>query len=269
MSKICNICQTENKDEYAFCKKCGNPLSSASFTQGFTPNPTPKKNFLFEEYDGVKTEDLSTFVRNNSDKIINKFDRMRLADSKVSWCWPAAILSYFFGFLGASMWFFYRKMYKAALLCAAVGIVITVATNVAVAKPLKNTVKDYKNQADSLIQGFEKSENLDEAYGNLIKNYTEKIVDEATNNSVVRTANAVNKISCYAAAIIFGMFSLNMYKNFAIKRIKKLNEKFVAGVNLETVLHFAGGTNGKMVWIAIALLLAANFIPAAVITILA
>lgn len=77
---------------------------------------------------GVSTEDMAYFVGIKANEIIPKFAKMEAEQTRISWCWPAAVLGFLIGPLGSALWFLYRKMYKAAglllifgaaLLCAA------------------------------------------------------------------------------------------------------------------------------------------------------
>lgn len=77
---------------------------------------------------GISTEDMAYFVGIKANEIIPKFARMEAEQTRISWCWPAAVLGFLIGPLGCALWFLYRKMYKAAglllvfgalLLCAA------------------------------------------------------------------------------------------------------------------------------------------------------
>jgi len=139
MKKICSECKTENEEQFLFCKNCGNPLEEESKTEEpiikpvvennsqpvynvQNPYGVPVENLYevkkqqnsFEEpgsVSGIEKEEFTTFIGKNGDKIYSKFAKMEYSGSKISWCWPAAILQYTLGFLGGAIWFFYRKMY--------------------------------------------------------------------------------------------------------------------------------------------------------------
>ncbi|MGN0494387.1 MAG: zinc-ribbon domain-containing protein, partial [Acutalibacteraceae bacterium] len=163
---ICSECGTENESEYTYCKNCGAPLvkpanrdetefigseaqnppqgyaepqGNSYSSADYTPPTYTEQSFGGQQYspygaynayaiDGVPADDVAFFIGKKSTEIMPKFIKMEITRSKTSWCWPAAILGFFFGPLGAAIWFFYRKMYKIALILLAAGAVITFST---------------------------------------------------------------------------------------------------------------------------------------------
>lgn len=134
MKNICPVCGTENEEEYLFCKNCGAPLmnetekhSEHTYDQGTNYAGGYSGGFYGQMYPetmgGVPSTDIVLFVGKQADKICPKFAKMYITDTKTSWCWPVAILSFLFGPFGASFWLFYRKMYKIGAILAAIGTV--------------------------------------------------------------------------------------------------------------------------------------------------
>ena len=127
-NKICSECGTENEEKFKFCKNCGKELEPQKFEQNdynTTSNNQPYgqygyNDFIIPETEGIPNEEVATFVGRKAGKIIPKFAKMQATNSKISWCWPVAILSYFFGPVGAAFWYLYRKMYKMATIFFAI-----------------------------------------------------------------------------------------------------------------------------------------------------
>ncbi len=145
--RICPDCGTENEEEYSYCKNCGAKLEIAenkteyqyNNTDSGTYNPNfadAKSNgFFVDTITGIPSDEVCAFVGKKSPDILKKFSKMEVTGSKVSWCWPVAILGLLLGPIGSAIWFFYRKMYKPALILVALGL----AVNVAVGVLTKNT----------------------------------------------------------------------------------------------------------------------------------
>lgn len=151
---ICPKCSTENEAEYAYCKNCGtslggmpeperepkqNPYSGQAYSQPQRPQQpytppvyvqTPPTNEYTAEdtIDGIPVSDMTTFVGKKSNVVIPKFMKIQILGSKSAWCWPAAIWSFCLGPIGAAIWFMYRKMYKLAIIFAAVAIAFSAVT---------------------------------------------------------------------------------------------------------------------------------------------
>ena len=183
--KICSECGTENESDYIYCKNCGTLLTSptkpaepapakaepehefiaqtapepkveqpsfqpappvyntANGSAGYTPDSSPIT-------DGIPQEELALFIGKKSAVIMPKFIKMEITNSKVSWCWPAAILGFLFGPMGAALWFFYRKMYKTGALLAVIGALINI---IVAALTFNTTSADYTLLYRSFLSG--------------------------------------------------------------------------------------------------------------------
>ena len=102
MNKICKECKQENEPEYNYCKNCGNKLDSdvkikeenTAQNINYSKYSNPFGDIGVEE---ISAEELSLFIGKKSNDILPKFQKMELTNSKISWCWPVAILSLIFG----------------------------------------------------------------------------------------------------------------------------------------------------------------------------
>ena len=213
MSKICKSCETVNEDKFSYCKNCGTPLD-ATEQQTYSSNPyrqEQKYNPIPNEIDGIPTEEVQSFVAQNQMKILDKFVKMSITGSKISWCWPAAILSIFFGFFGAAFWLFYRKMYKYGAIAMAIGLVV-LGVNTAVT--YKANIELFSALANAFYSLHGSSPNITEItnlFNNALANYT-------TSKGIL-ISNFINETATYLSAVIYGIFGMYLYKKHAIKKI--------------------------------------------------
>ena len=272
--KICSECGTENESEYSYCKNCGAPLNkSASQNEtefigentqsnsqgsasaeggavppsGFTPPTYRAPNYGGQQYspysvyndytiDGIPAEDVAFFVGKKSTEIMPKFMKMEVTRSKTSWCWPAAILGFLFGPLGAAIWFFYRKMYKIALILMAAGAVITFST----AALTYNTDSTVLN---SVIGSF--------ADGDL-----NSFMDALENIDGTRTAldviaSGIESIASLATCILAGLFGYHAYKEHCVKTIRSFRQNGIDPRYYRIGLASLGGVSGGMLAVGI------------------
>jgi len=114
----CSNCGKENELNATFCADCGWRLAAGPSSYGQQPPygqpagvsyhqapPRPDSDYSYVNY-GYKNpydpvED--AYIVTNIPYYKEKFAKMRMADDKVTWNWPA--------FLFSPFWFIYRKMY--------------------------------------------------------------------------------------------------------------------------------------------------------------
>ena len=230
---ICSICGTENEMHYQYCKNCGAKLQkstdSPNYTQpqqqpqnqynpyatvGQSPNnqynPYVNQNnynyaYGMTEIDGVKTDDLAAYIGPNNRKIINKFSKMELSNSKVSWCWPAALWG-LLGPAGAAIWFVYRKMYKIAIILFAISVIISITVTVVSGE------KDSVLDDTSVESGYSLLEEIPE------------IEEGVTQNSWrSKLASIIDNMACLVSVPLAGLFGMYAYKKHTINKIKNYN----------------------------------------------
>lgn len=249
----CTECGEKNSNEYQFCKNCGAPLKKAApikseladngtQTGGYNANNTYNAYNAYTasygtEYiniDGIPKDEIALFVGKKAPDIVRKFDSMQLSNSKVSWCWPVAVLSFFFGPLGAALWFFYRKMYKNAFILAAIGAVTTVLLTI-----LRG---DYLDLSEVIESGVLSVGEL----ANAVSNWR---------TALAESLDTIINITC---AVLLGIFSFNIYKGFVVNRIKEYRQKNSDPRYYRMGISVVGGTSGGMVWVGILLIFSVN-----------
>lgn len=276
--KICSECGTENEKEYAYCKNCGAPLvdkkpepefignacESANGAQdGFGSNPEPNgyaPNYGSAQYppynsytsyaiDGIPAEDVAFFVGKKSAEIMPKFMKMEITHSKVSWCWPAAILGFIFGPLGAALWFFYRKMYKIALILLAAGTVLTFTT---AALTYDTNPQSLSGIFESITEG--NTEDLLDAF--------ENIGGETTALDIL--ASGLENIASLATCVLCGLFGFYEYKNHCVKSIKGFLQNGIDKRYYRMGLASLGGVSGGMLAVGMITMIVVQNIASAV-----
>lgn len=230
---VCQECLTENEPQYEFCKNCGaqlresEPKTQENFKQtaynGYRAN-FPGGKIVLDDIDGNNTNDVAVFIGKNAHNFIPKFSKMQLSGSKISWCWPAAILGFFFGPLGAALWFLYRKMYKIGAMIMAVGFLLS-ALNAA----LFGTAIPFEEMFNSILQSIETG-NTDIA-----------LFDTFQQSAVY---SFIENVICYVCAIFCGLFGMHFYKKTAVNKIAGVKEKYFDTQYYHLGLATVGGTSG-------------------------
>lgn len=226
---VCPACHTQNERGFNFCKNCGAPLSpAAQFSVG-----------LPDEINGVPTDDLKTFVGKNGDKIVQKWAKAEHTHRNISWCWPVALLTAFFGVAGAAIWFLYRRMYRYGILLLTAALILIGLQVALLSEPIDVLGTELlKNEEYALLlDGYANS-------GDYLT-YQQGLNEFLENNPfVLREITKVNSILNSfsmletALALIFGMFSLRIYKNFVFSRLRLFTRK---PTTME--LSLSGGTS--------------------------
>lgn len=262
---ICPECGTENEAQYQYCKNCGTSLQSEIKKEPEEQQPPVvtappehnEQNTYSTEYaciDGIPLEDVQVFIGKKSNEICPKFINMEITHSKNSWIWPPAILGFFFGPLGAALWFFYRKMYKHAFILAAIGAVIDLIKAV-----LTFNVTD--TFTDAFINAFA-SGNFSDA----ISAIEGSLKDVNTISNTVATL--IENLSTIATSVIVGIFGCYWYKNHCISKIKEFRTMNPDNNYYRLGLMSLGGTSGGMLALGIMLALGVDYVISFLTTIL-
>ena len=259
-NNICEVCQTENEPQYKYCKNCGHLLNvSESNTEQYTNPNNSQARFLGEthinDFDGVSAEEMAIFTGKNSHKILPKFEKMQITNSKTSWVWPAAILGLVFGPLGSALWFFYRKMYKVALIFVAIGAVVTIMTG-ALSYVGGQTVP--QSAVESFFEG-----DFDKAFDQIIA--SEESIS-STQKLLGNLGVLIENTACVASGVLAGLFGMYFYKKFCTEKITQYRTSSPDTTFYKMGLSYVGGTSGGMLAVGIILMLAIQNITDFVIT---
>lgn len=253
MSVFCVNCGTENMEDYNFCKNCGvrlikrEQLQPVSNYKQQAVNEDPKKETIKEntekaqvdtyikedesEIFGTKRRYLKAFIGNNSTKVLSRFEGMQLADSIVSFCFPAFILSLFFGFFGLAIWLFYRKMDKFAWLAVLLGTAFFVVSNILCYPYMASLVSEILSTYSDFRQG---------ASATLYKELLNRIssIDVGANFTGI-----ISDIEKIASVLIGGLYGLNFYKNHVLENVSDIIQGSEDPENIEADLRESGGTS--------------------------
>ena len=241
---ICPECGTENEPQYTYCKNCGTKIATESSADkyqandNFTGNEEKENgeytNLIIDTIDGNSTDDIITFTGKNAMKFVPKFSKMELTGSRISWCWPVAVLGYLFGPLGASLWFFYRKMYKAALILLLIGTLVGGAS--AALNGYVNSVNQPERNeiVNEFLQGIDSFESI-------VSNYIEPPYS-------LPYAFVENFIGI-ATFLLGGLYSMNIYKKHVAQRISQFKNSDVDPRYYKLGLASIGGVSSGMTWL--------------------
>ncbi len=257
---MCESCGTENEVEYSYCKNCGNPLKKASFTEeqeaqprGFDYGSQNDVNLNFMEYEGVSTVEMNAFIGAKANNFLPKFTKMQLCNSKTSWTWPAAILGFLLGPLGSALWFFYRKMYKTAIIFAVIGAVITVLTGVMTAGISSTLTEGVLEEGMEMI-----------AEGNFSGFISEIEAMEGAvpvKDKILSTvADIITQASELGAALVSGIYGMYFYKSHCIRKIKEYRTNLSDQRFYKMGLISLGGTSGGMLALGLLIMIVASSI---------
>lgn len=246
-TNICNECKTENESEYIYCKNCGARLdecrSNETADSGFNQYSSSanyinkgQQTFSADNMGGIPTDEMILFIGKKAYDIVPKFAKMEILKSKTSWCWPVAILGFVYGPVGAAWWFFYRKMFKPALLLLLAGLVLSCTTS-AMTYKTNSAVTDIVTDA------------LDSGDINEILGAIDSIDFE--DNILSISANAIENVVNIATCILTGIFGYYLYKKHCVKKILSFRENLSEQRYYKMGLSAVGGVSGGMLAIGI------------------
>ena len=246
MNVYCKNCGTENEEKYSFCKNCGTPLQSDAQKVKYRYDYYADK--IPDTIEDIPSNDFANFVRANRYKILDKFSKMSLTGSKLSWCWPAAILSFFFGFFGASIWLFYRKMYRYATIALLIGVLV-LGIHTAVTYDVAVTLGEQLREVFIEMQTGDNREHL----------YTlEAILQNFTGTREVMASNLINEFANYSAAFFYGLFGMYLYKKHSVKKITAYRATNIDSAYYDFGLSALGGTSIGMAVLAVIIAITIN-----------
>lgn len=255
-NKICNECNTVNESEYKYCKNCGALLPTDAEQKTETTYEYATYNnynpFTTDEVEGVKTEDLVRFVRKNSDKIVPKMAIMAATGRKTSFCWPVFILTFLFGLCGAAFWFLYRRMYKWGIGLLVVSLLLSAGKSILTVNTMEGFLTGYFDALENYTTTND-TERLQQDITSLLTS------DELL--SITLVSNVFNALRM-GMSILMALFSLHIYKNHAIGKIKSFGRPLT-----DVELMLAGGTSGGALAVGIVLYSMATITLSVILTI--
>lgn len=192
--------------------------------------------FPTDSIDGIPTDEVVLFMGKKAYDILPKFTKMEITRSKVTWCWPAAVLGFILGPAGAALWFFYRKMYKIALILLAIGVVVTTAV----------AIMTYNTNSSGIesILGAINGQQPEEVIGALSEiDVKESILDIAA-NLLERTVNI-------ATCILTGLFGFYFYKEHCVNKIRNFRAAQTDQRYYRMGIASLGGVSGGMLALGI------------------
>jgi len=201
--------------------------------------------------DGIPKEEISLFIGRKVFEIMPKFNKMELTQSKFSWCWPAAILGFLMGPMGSALWFFYRKMYKPAVILSVIGGIITLITTIL-------TIGTTDIDLEAFINAFT-SGNFDAA--------VDSISSSGSIYSVI--ANFIDEISSIASCIVCGIFGYYIYKNHCVNKIHSFRSVQADQRYYRFGLANIGGVSGGMLGLGFVVMLGTDYLASFISTLFA
>ena len=269
--KFCHHCGKENDIENTFCPDCGTRLFDVAnddniaydlergqppaYNQcsqsppppvGYTQPPVGEYRQSEVDFDGVSGTELYAYT--GSDRIMDKFTSMHLSNSKVSWCWPVAVLSFFFGFFGAAFWFLYRKMYKVAVILIAAGVIFQCAGYLVTGEVAE--AEQFVAAGQNMTSGSEylSSETESEEY---VVDFTYNLYSTDDQTPAQMLWNALESALAIILTVLCGLFSLNIYKEHCIRKIKDYRVNNAGSTYYYYRLATVGGHIGTMILLAV------------------
>ncbi len=200
----------------------------------YTQNAYAYGNTYVENIDGIPYGEVASFVGKKADKYMPVFSKMEITSSKIGWHWPAAVLGFFFGPLGAALWFFYRKMYKHAAVLTAIGAAITVLSTLFIAPA-----------------SFSPADLIDALSGDTAA--LESIVEENSIGS--QLASLLTDLADFACAVVCALFTHGWYKKHINRSIMKYRYSNVDPRYYQMGLMSIGGTSGGMLALGIGIMI--------------
>ncbi|MBQ9965957.1 MAG: hypothetical protein IJP22_04435 [Clostridia bacterium] len=237
---ICHECGTENESEFLYCKNCGAKLKEEEQKTQYEPNFNEPNdtNFAVDTINGIESEQVVLFVGKKASFYFPKFSKMVILGKKTSWNFAPALLGLFMGPIGAALWCFYRKIYKAAAVLLAIGVLLAGITTVLTYDDLTATFDGVL----SAMQGEDAADVLESLNGL-----------ETSETAMSALASNVDDLFCLATAIVMGLFGNYIYMNHCTNAIKKYRGSGLDQRYYKLGLASLGGTSGGMLAIGIIL----------------
>ncbi len=205
LEEVNNTPEKENNSPF------GQPIDQNQMPMG---NPfsllqiNPFDSFPKELEDGVKTEDVTFFIRHESPKYIKKFQQIK--NGKTTWNWAA--------FFFAPYWFFYRKLYKLGVIFLTIFVLLSSMSFLPPAVRFSETIYDFESQIQELTESEEKESEYQTAVMELYESAYKKINENKT-GLIIYT---VQSLTSFAITIFIGLNANKWYYKHTISQVKKI-----------------------------------------------
>ncbi len=249
MDKInCIRCKAENNDDYKFCINCGAHLPknhSIPFRENtcLSQNDPPTAAEPLD-FDGVSSAEMTAYIEKNADKILPKMYNMQKYNQRVSFCFPVFFLGLLLGFIGISMWCFYRKMKKLGFIFLFLGLFFALGDLIV---NLSATTQLISGHAKLLAEFFANSQAINPifpaaAFEEIFARY---------NDAYIGIFSFLNQyVGGIIAPVLMGMFGLHFYKTKALLDIKEIKNTIPSAYVFDSIAE-KGGTSGGLLSIPI------------------
>jgi hypothetical protein len=177
------------------------------------PFPPLQQNLLNsfpqELEEGVKTEDVTIFVRHEFPKYLKKFQKIK--DGKFTWNWAA--------FFFAPYWFFYRKMHKLGVVFLAIFILLSSMSFLPPAVKLSEAIYDFETQVQELTEKVETDAEYETAIMDLYKSTYEKLNENKTGLTIYMVQSVAN----FVISVFIGLNANKWYYKHTLSQVKKIS----------------------------------------------
>ena len=220
--KICISCATKNPSHFEYCKHCGAPLPVVDKVVWEEP-----VNIEHPDFDEISYQEYSLFVGKNSDSVLSDFHAPH-----TRFCLPVLLSGMFFGFVGMSVWFFYRKLKKAGFVLLLIGFLLMGAEaffNASLNKALVNLVSSLSFENTS-----------PELWSLIFESYGQAYLE-------------ISSYISFIASFFVSAFALKLYKKESFKRILSIKESYEQSpaIPLELMLKLNGGVSVGLAFIPV------------------
>lgn len=196
-TKNCRGCMNAYPNDARFCPYCG--LPSENFSPYFKANPFVKQSEIKDDTeieDGVTALEAVKAVKVNTIRYIPKFLSLK-KDKKASWNWAA--------FLMPHAWLAYRKMYKQAVVAAALVLIATLFS-----LPFNVSINELPMPEQEIKGTLELS-----AY------YAEHLQDIGIVPALLAAFGSLLRIG---TSLYYGIMGDWIYRDHTIETVKKIRE---------------------------------------------
>ena len=215
---VCDNCGAKCDIDATYCKTCSHTLSHSDY-------------FDDQIIDGIENSELKNYIGKNSDYYIEKF-----AKKKSKWFIQLNFAALLFG----PIWFFYRKMYKFAIIYAAILIALSSLLTLVLPTVFKTDVERYystkETYSDYINSGGETLLYKEPPYSTVVIGIhptCQKLRDNLYDaQNKIRLIEFLITVPVFIINLLFRLFANSIYKNHIILNICSNNN----GVSMKSAI---------------------------------